>query len=159
MQFGVLITHGGRHTPEKWASAAAERIVSVAQTLEGERLIAAQKLQLAVTEILEKHHADAQGDVQGSLASGNHYDPDVHPVFFKHDPGPRLDQAVTDIQTAAAGTPWEAHFQHAETVEKLRHAVGQSLVDLAHVERLWHADENAGDASAQAYKAFHVGGA
>jgi hypothetical protein len=147
MKFGILVTDNGTHSPEKWASAVADKIVSVAQTLEGEKLIAAQKLQLAVAEALVAHHDAHQKEIIADLATGTHFEKEI-----KHDPGSRADEAVADIQAAAKGTPWEHHFLNPETVAQIRFFIGQSLVDLAHVERLYYGDKNPGDEKAAAYK-------
>ncbi len=155
MKIGIIATDGGSHPPEKVAAACARQLVEIAPANnEGSRYVAALQLQLAIVEALTKHHADAQTKVRSALAT----DPAAHFTTGNlHDPGPRLDQAMADIQAASTGTPWEAEFAKPETIAAQRQVVGQSLVDIAHIERLWHADRNPGDALAAAYKAQPAG--
>ena len=153
MQIGILITNGGPHTPEKWASACAARLVELAPSLDGAKLIAAQKLQATVAEALVSHHEASRTDVRASLAA----DPDGHFAAVAHNPGSRMETALAAVLACAKGTPWEAEFAAPANVERMRHAIGQSLVDLAHVERLHYADTNPRNAAASAYRAAYVG--
>jgi hypothetical protein len=152
MRFGILITDHGTHSAEKWAAALADKIITIAQNLQGEKLIAAQKLQLAISELLVNHHSDHKDEITASLATGTHFETPI-----VHSPGDRGDQALADVQAAAKGTPWEKSFQDPEIVSQLKFLIGQSLVDLAHVERLDYADKNPDNALAQAYKASPSG--
>jgi hypothetical protein len=153
MQFGILTTNGGTHTPEKWASHCAGRIVAIGPDLDGVKLIQAQTLQAQIAAALVEHHAAVRDGTKAALAS----DPAAHFAQPElHDPGERLDAALAAVVGAAKGTPWEGDFADPEKVAMIRHAIGQSFVDVAHVERLHHSDRRLDDAAAQAYRAqFH----
>lgn len=155
MQIRAIVTHNGEHSPEKMALACAQRLVEIDPTLtDGERVLAAQRLELAVVEALIPHHAAARDEVRGKLAA------DAAAHFAEpnlHDPGARLDEALAAVTEAAAGTPWEADFRDPAAQARMRRIIGQFLVDMAHLERLYHADRNPADAAAQAYRAQPTG--
>jgi hypothetical protein len=157
MKIGVIVTEGhqAEHPPEKLAMACVEALIEIPEANNsGLRYVAALKLKLACLDVLTRHHADAQTAVQTALAA----DAAAHfAAGGLHDPGPRLDQAVAEFQAAAKGTEWEAQFSDPTTVEQVRACIGQSLVDIAHVSRLWHAVRNPSDKAAAAYVAQPTG--
>lgn len=155
MKIGIIKTDNGEHSPEVMASACAGNIMNIDPSkMDGPRLMAAQRLELAIVEALVPHHAATRDATKAELQT------DATAHFARadlHDPGDRLEQAVADVQAAAAGTPWEDQFMHPEGVAVLRGRIGQFLVDMAHLERLYHRDRNPGDALAAAYAAQPTG--
>jgi len=145
-----MTTDGGPHSPEKMATACAGAIVNIDPSkIDGARLIAAQRLEFAIVEALVKHTSDAQTETRSSLAN----DPAAH--FARsdlNDPGQRLDEAMNDVQAVADGTEWGEQFREPDKAAAIRQVIGQYLVDISHIERLWHADRNPSDTMAVAYK-------
>jgi hypothetical protein len=148
MQFGILTTDNGTHTPEKWAANAASRIVSISPSASQEHQIAAQRLTFQIAEILLKHHEDAHGEITNTLISNA----DAAFENVTHDPGQRAKNAADQVIAAAKGTAWEEAFNKPEIAGPLHQIIGQSLVDLTHVERLHFSDKNPGHVAAAAYK-------
>jgi hypothetical protein len=155
MKIGIIKTDGGEHSPELMASVCAGQIMSIDPSkMAGPKLIAAQQLELAVTQALIRHHTGARDAVRDELkanAAAHFARPDLH------DPGARLDQALADVTAAAVGTPWESEFADETKRAAIRQVIGQFLVDMAHLERLYHADREPGDAAARAYRATPTG--
>lgn len=155
MRIGVIITDGGKHSPEKFAMACAGNLIAIdVESLPGPRYISAQKLQLDIAEALIAPHASAQATTRSELTA------DAAAHFTRtdlHDPSKYLDQAVENVQAAASGTEWESLFLVPDAVERMRQVIGQYLVDLMHSERLWHARDNPDDRSAAAYVALPSG--
>lgn len=147
MKIGIIKTDNGMHSAELMASACAGQVMNIdPANMDGPRLLAAQKLEVAIVEALVPHHAAARDAVKAELAA------DATAHFARsdlHDPGSVLDSAMSSVMDAAAGTPWEAEF--TEKKAEIRHRVGQFLVDMAHLERLYHRDANPTDALAKAY--------
>ena len=144
----VLKTDGGPHSPEKWAVATAEHICPIDDKVDGDRLLAAKKLQTAIAEALMPHHDKVQATERGHLhAKGDdHFD---NPL----DPTQHLDEAMAAIIGAAKGTPWEAHFSQADVQAAIRHEVGTHFASAMDIERQIHADKHPHHPKARAYKA------
>lgn len=149
MRIGIIKTDNGEHSPELMASACAGEIMHIDPSkMDGPRLLAAQKLEVLVIEALVAHHAAARDMTKESLVA----DSAAH--FARSDlldPGELLEQALSDVQSAARGTPWEAHFHDPDKVSAMRQVIGQFLVDMMHLERLYHRDRNPDDLHAKAY--------
>ena len=147
----ILVTDNGPHPPEKWAMSTAEMIVDIDPThMDGPRLMQAQKLQLAVAEVLVSHHAMVQSDEKSNIAAN------VEHIAGPHDVEQYLDKAVDDIARTARGTPWEAHYAEPEVQSAVKQTLRSHFGTAQHIERLWHADRNPSCDVAQQYKAsFH----
>ncbi len=155
MTIGILVTNNGPHPPEKWAEATASHIVDIADHVAGERRGAAIKLQAAIIDVLETHHATVQ---TGERAKIDEHGADrlAHPL----DPGEHLslDGAVKEIVAAAKGTPWEADFAASAMTDHLRTLLGSHFCTSMHIERSWHADRNPDTEQARAFRAaYHPG--
>lgn len=133
----ILITNNGTHSAEKWAMTSAEMIFPLDDShLVGEGLIAAQKFQTSLAELLSGHHKAVIDEEQSSLhANAEHF-------ATPRDGSHFLDHALSDIVEAAAGTPWEKHFAHLEVQEAVRGVLQNHVDTMQHVERLWHAAHN-----------------
>jgi hypothetical protein len=155
MKIGIIVTDGGPHSPEKMATACAGALLSFDPSkLDGTRLLAAQRLEMAVVEALVPHHASVMETTRNELIANSA----AH--FAKgnlHDPGPALDEAVAAVLAAADATEWGPAFRDPDKLAQMRQVIGQFLVDSAHIERCWHSDRNPRDALAAAYKAAPAG--
>ena len=100
----IMKTDGGPHPADFWAQVTAEQICPIDEKMTGERRYAAMELQAKIGRILHPHHAKVQDEERAKLAA----DPDHHKKPL--NPEPYLDEAMTDIQGAAKGTPWEKHL-------------------------------------------------
>jgi hypothetical protein len=156
MTVGLLITDGGPHPSDKWAEATASHIVQVAEHVAGTKRAAAVKLEAAIIDILEGHHATVQTGERSKLAEHG-----VDRLSHDLDCGHHLsvDEVIADIQGAAVGTSWEEDFKKAEMVAGLQHLLKSHFHTSMHIERSWHADLNKHMEEAQAFHAKHnVGG-
>lgn len=155
MEVGIMLTNGGPHPAEKWAETTASHIVTIADSLAGERRGAAIKLQAAVIDILEKHHTTVQKGERDKITE--------HGVArLQHDMTPedhvKLDDVVADIVAATKGTPWEEDFKKPETQTGIRNVLADHFMHNAFIERSWHSDRNMHTPEGQAFrKQFHQG--
>lgn len=151
----ILITNNtdGNHSPDQWAMATSE-MVAEATDLDGEKLVAAQKLQAKIAEVLVKHHGDVQRDEAEALKADPQH---VHKAFH-HALKADLNNIVAEIVKAAEGSQWEEHYKRKDVQQAVRAVVENHLHSSMHVERLCHADRNPKCQYAAAYKAMHHNG-
>lgn len=109
----------------------------------GEHLIAAQKLQTEIAEVLMPHHTVVQTHEKNQLSidAQARYEAD-------HDVGHRADLALTDVVAAAAGTPWAAHFAKPEVHAAIHEVVASHFATAQHIERQHHAMHSPSEAAA-----------
>jgi hypothetical protein len=146
----ILITNGGTHSADKWAVTTAETIFPLEDTvMVGERLIAAQKLQTKLAEVMSPHHEVVMTDEKTSLQDDpSHYN-------YTVDASHHVDDAVHEIVAASEGSPWEDHFAKPEVQAAIHEVVLNHMQSAQHVERLWHAAHNQSE-EGDAYRArFH----
>lgn len=136
MQVAVLRTNGGPHPADKWALITAQHILPIdEEILGGTRLLAAQRLQLAVAEKLVAHHTNVQAEEQEHLAKagdarlGEPLDADHH-----------VAEAHADVIEAAKGTPWEEHVQKPEVVAAMQSILHSHFKTSQDIERSWYKD-------------------
>lgn len=153
----VMATEGyqAEHPPEKMAMQLIDAIVEVPDSnMAGDRWVAALKLKADLLAILAQPHADVQKETRAAVESNSM----VHFTSGNlHDPGDRLDKTMAAAQAAAKPTPWADQFSKPDIAEKMRALIGQSLVDAAHITRLWHAVRHPEDKFAAAYAANPTG--
>jgi len=137
MKVGILKTDGGPHSAEDWAMATAGMLLPM-DNLSGGKLLQAQRLQIAVAEALVPHHATVQNaEREHLLANGaNHYDVAL-------GAGQDVDAAMTAVQAAGAGTPWEEHLKDPKVVAAMREVIHNHFMTAQHIERSWHKDRAA----------------
>lgn len=147
----ILITDNGPHSAEKWAMTSAEELFPMQDAaLTGDHLIAAQRFQLDLAELLQDHHGNVQGGEKASLENNeDHCDCAIE-----------IDHHVTDALAAVVekskGTVWEAHFAKPEVQQAVVKVLNNHFQTSAHIERLWHADTHGDNGIAQKYKkSFH----
>lgn len=151
----LMITDNGPHPPAKWALETAKMVFDLEPGEEGpkldaEQLIDAHELQAKIARALVPHHHGVQHRERGHL---------------KGEAGPRLArphldnlaearaeaaQAIADIQQAAQGTPWQAHFARPDVVAAISDVVSTHFLTAKDVEHRWHRDRAAGRAPALA---------
>ena len=142
----IMITNGGSHPPEKWAMVTAERIFDIGGSVAGDRLIQAQKLQLAIAEVLMPHHEKIQSTERTKL------DEDSKHLLAPTDATDYLDDIMDDIVKVSKGTPWQDHFKRPEVQDAARRIIMADIATVQHVERMWHADHHPDSPESQTYK-------
>src|ERR1019366_6519972 len=109
MEIGIMVTNGGPHPADKWAEVTASHIVTVADSLSGERRGAAIKLQSAVYDMLLGHHTTVQNGERAKIK-------EFGVARLQHDMTPddhvNIDDVVAEIIAATVGTPWEEQFKY-----------------------------------------------
>lgn len=133
MQTNILITNGGPHSPEKWALATAASIMPINPDMDGERLLAAQKLQTTVAEALVAHHADAQSHERAMLEAKG--DARLAEEIEVED---RVAEALKGVRDAAKGTFWEAHVLSADAQAEMDKVLTSHFATVHQIERDWH---------------------
>jgi hypothetical protein len=114
----------------------------------GERLIAGQKLQTALAEIIAGHHGRVIDDERRKMEDAEHFH---NPL----DAADYVDHVVADVAKAAKGTPWEQHFADPEVQAAIHEVVAQHVRSVQHAERLWHAAHNESEPSKQYFAKYH----
>ena len=143
----ILTTNGGPHPPEKWAMTTAEQVFDISSSVAGDRLIQAQKMQLAIAEAVMPHHEKVQKDQVSSLLA------DVANILSPFAIEQYLDQVIKDIVAIAQGTIWQSHFAKPEVQAAAREVIASNFQAAQHIERMWHADRNPDCKVSQSYKA------
>lgn len=139
MQPFILKTDGGSHTPEQWAMATAMTVLPIDPKVVDSRLLAAQKLQVRIAEVLVPHHAHVQTTEQSELAvkgDARLAEPPGHPDV--------VDTAMAEIVDAAKGSEWEAHLADPEVQAEMRRLLHEHFVSAQLIERSWHQDRKTG---------------
>ena len=104
-----MITDGGPHPAEFWAQITAEHIAPIDKDMTGQRRQAALKLQMAIADALQPHHAKVQDNERSKCsADPAHHTHPVDPV--KHGAHAHADEALKAVEAAAKGTEWEKHL-------------------------------------------------
>jgi hypothetical protein len=150
-----MITNGGPHKSAYWAEKTSELILEIGEHVAGEKRSSAIKLQAAIIDILEGHHRTVKHGERDKVAEHGH-DRLNHSLDCSDHLD--LDEAVSDIVTAAANTAWAEDFANDETKAHLRELLSSHFHTSMHIERSWHADRNPNAAQSQEFKAkFHPG--
>lgn len=146
----IITTNGGPHPADKWAMTSAEEIFPMQDAaLTGDHLIAAQRFQLDLAEVLEDHHDNVQTGEKESLTS--HDDHCDNEIEVEH----HIKAALAAVVEKSKGTVWEAHFAKPEVQKAVEVVLESHFKSAAHIERLWHADRNPDNGAAHAYKSTH----
>lgn len=148
----VLITNHGPHSPEKWADATASMIFPVDPNVEGDRLLAARRVQMKITEALVPHHEKMQSREREHLGG----DGDKR-MFAPYDGKDHADEAMSGVIDALKGTPWEEKASNEEWLNIVRNLITQHFNDAQHIERSWHAIRNPHNETCRAFTAAYHG--
>jgi hypothetical protein len=178
---GILITDGGPHSPEDYATMTASKLMEAFQVKpespSATRIeIAKKRAEVAITDIMLKHHKIVQDLERQHMLDGHH----DRLIDFTFDPEEHadIDQAVCDVRAAVqpvldlctnkALLPGETNMgqgiehlsveQHLVTI--IRQRIEADLRSVIHIERSWEVDrliENDPEHKhAIAFKAFHT---
>lgn len=159
MKVGLLITNHGPHPPEKWAEQTAAQLVDIIQ-VEPDSLayevLTAQKVELEaeLMQILTDDHSSVQTHERDAIAEQGmaRLEEPLHPDT------PHLGDAVYKVIARAKTKIFGAHFNKPEVVKFVQDVIGSHFGSVRYVERSWHADRNADQPEAQAFKTkFHSG--
>lgn len=142
-----LVTEGGNHPPEAYASACGRTIFNIDPSITPDRRTAAESLLAAIVDLLGPYfHTIIQTELQNLECFHDYCD---------NPPGltnPLAESAVREIQKLGQGTPWECKLLDCEWREAALNTIAVHLMTAAHAERLWFADRNPTNQSAVAYK-------
>jgi hypothetical protein len=162
MQVGVMITNGGPHSADKWAATTASQLMDSVFSAEAQQTIGAKTFELELLKILSPHHDKVHKHERDKIEEHG-MDRLAHPI----DPREHCAEVVSAIAEAAkqigkmdvpdgnGGTKTVdlgAHFAQPEVQEKLAGLIGSHFATSMDIERSWHADRNANDPVAQAYR-------
>ena len=152
---GILKTDGGPHSPEVWAAATISQLVQVDPNASSDKVVAARKLEVAATDILEKIHADVQERERGKIREQG----DERLAHFLEPQSEHVEQAFTAFIAATKGTVLEAHFAEPAVQANVRETLAKDFRTIIHIERDWFAKDPATDAKAKAVQEKYHGGA
>lgn len=99
----------------------------------GDRLMSAQRFQLAVAEALLVHHTNVQAEERANLEAKG----DAH-LASGLGAGPHADAAYADVAKAAQGTPWADHVRKPEVEKVMREILDSHFQTSQRIERDWH---------------------
>lgn len=141
----IMVTDGGTHSAEKWAAVTAAVLVPLAD-LSGDKVLAAQRLQLDVADVLVKHYGDHQDGERKALddLGADHLSTD-------HDSSECADAALAEILPLCGKSPWADHFAEPVVQAEMRSTLMAHLATAAKEERMHHADLS-DDPAAKAWK-------
>ncbi len=153
MNVGCMITNGGPHPPEKWASVTAGQIIDIAASAPTALLAEARSFEARITSLLTGHHRLAQEHERAALATEG-----PARLLAPLDTGAHMPDAVDDIVAAARGTSFAAHFQKPETRAYLERLLHEHMHHNMLIERSWHADAHPDEPHSKAFKAVQADG-
>lgn len=134
---GILITSGDSHSADQWAVVTAEHIWPINPAVEGDRLMAARKIQNAIVDLLVPHFQSQIASEKANLqADGNAR------LNADFDTAGETDSAYAEICTALSGTPWESKPQDPEWERIMKGELRVQFNTVQHIERQWHCHRN-----------------
>ena len=148
----IMITNNtdGNHSVEDWALTSAETLCDISG-LDGQRQMAARRLQAEFVEHLTKLHTMVQQSERDRLAT----DP-RHITTHRGDEFTPVSRAtITKLADIAAGTEWAGHYARPEVQNTMHDELMRHLLTSVHVERLSHSDRHPDDEYARQYKLHH----
>lgn len=134
---GVLISSDGSHSADQWAVVVAEHIFPVNPAVEGDRLLAARRVQNAIVEALvPKFQAEIDRE-KNNLASDGHAR-----LSADYDSAGTTEDAYTAVCECLKGTPWEAKPEDPEWARIMRGELQVQFNTVQNIERQWHCHRN-----------------
>lgn len=148
MQYGILITDGGAHPPEKWAVATGEMICPIDPKKDD--AIVAKRTQLAVIDALLPHHTDTQNSERAALsAKGDDR------LAEAHDPVPAAEAALEAVIAVLKNSPYAAKTEDPEWRKQVGQVLASHFATSANIERQYHCHRNPSEKSKAFLAAIH----
>lgn len=135
MHVGILVSEGGGHSPDKWAVLSSEMIFRIDPVVDGDRLIAARRLQNDIAAALSPIFDAHQKEERDCLAK----DGDAH-LMHDHDARDRAAKAIDAIAAVAKKTPWEKHWADLDVRFAAMTEIMSHLATAAKEERMLYSD-------------------
>lgn len=140
MDVAILVTNGGPHPPDKWASIAASKIADLIQVdnlSDSEAAAAARKAKprfaIAVSEAVEPVFAAIMAAERDGVATGA-----IASRIDAFNVAGHLDGAVAGI--VAQSGQFSGHFELPEVQQVTRKILTQLFLDAANIQRSWAFD-------------------
>jgi hypothetical protein len=135
---GVMITNGGKHSPEKWSMATAATLIWIDPTLDGPEAMAGEKLRIAIAEALIPHHTSVQERERAALTA----DAGACHASSRYSADEHVQAACEAVVGCVVGTQWEAAMTNAQAVANMVQIIQEHFASSRDIERGWHIDEN-----------------
>lgn len=143
MSVDLIITNGGPHPPDVWASVTANAIANMIQidaqsdsASASEARMAKPVFSLAVMQALYPVFQNVAADEAANVANGT--------TKTRSDPfsvnSAYLTQALAAITNAALNTPFQAFFADHNTQSVCISIIQQNVLDSANITRSWSFD-------------------
>lgn len=142
----LMITDGGPHPADKWASITAAEICDLIQVDEksasetaAKARIAKEKLRVDLAQALLGHHHSVQQNERTMIEKHGH-------ARLSHSLDPRdhvpqtLTEALDAVLKCMEGTPFSEHFSQEKNKAAVLGILGSHFATTMHIERHWHAD-------------------
>jgi hypothetical protein len=138
----LMVTNGGPHPADRWASLAAGQVANLISVDENSNSPAAasarkSKPQFALNcaNALESVFVDAMSDAEAAVNNGSitvrHAPIDVEPYF---------NSVESAVISSAGGTQFAGQFSSQSAREAVDKVVGQYLADAINISRSWALD-------------------
>jgi hypothetical protein len=147
MNVGCMITNGGPHPPEKWASVTAQKIIDISANAPDALYREARAFQAKIEELLVGHHRLAQEHERAALATAG-----TTRLVADIDTSGHVPDALDDVLAAARGTSFAAHFAVPRVQQYVERVLHEHTHDIMYLERSCHADVHPDHPSAKAFK-------
>lgn len=133
MRVSVLATNHGPHPADKWAFATAQHVFPIDPSVVGDRLLAAQRTQLAIADALVQHHTNVQDAERQHLTEKG----DAR-LAEPLDATDHANAAFEALKVAVSGSPWAEHFAKPEVQAAALDTIHQHFRTSQDIERSWH---------------------
>lgn len=134
---GVIVSDNGSPSAEQWAVTTGEHVWPINTAVEGDRLLAARRVQNAIIEALVPHFQNLINE-ECVLLSG---DPTrLHQEDF--DTEGHVNAAMETLTPILQGTPWADKPEDPEWVRIMRGELARQFNTVQHIERQWHCHRN-----------------
>jgi len=163
MQVGIMVTNGGPHPADKWAVTTAGQIIQSVFSSGAADTVGARKFEMALLDLLQPHHENVQTSERGKIERGG-----MKRLAEPIDPREHCDAVVAEVAAAAkkvgkikipdpdTGGEKEVdlgeHFAKKEVQAVLAGMIGSHFATAMDIERSYHADKNASNPEAKAYR-------
>lgn len=142
MEVTVLVTNGGPHPPDKWASLAGSKIADLIQIDDNsasDLAIQARKakprLALDLSDALEPLFATATSDELNRVNSGV-----VTGRFDQFQPDSYVNTAMDITSSVMGQTMFASHFREPDVLTVVRRILQELILDAMNIERSWAFD-------------------